>query len=310
MKLITMNCPQCGGKLEISGNTKQAKCPFCNSVVMIDDEVNHIRFDNSEQAGYDFEQGRIKAQQDQAMQQAEYNQAYFRAQQEAERKSKNLKWWVLGWIFFFPIPLTILIVRTKKLKTLVKTILVAALWLAVILFLVYASNSGKALNTDSDNLSVWANEVTPLEDFDYYIDGETIVLKDYEGYNEKVNIAASYEMDGKKCKVVSLESTFTLESITSAIVPEGVKSIEDNTFNSCGVEYLYLPSTLTEFDGWTYFHNGQKLYYGGTEEQWNKLYTGERGDIDFKQIIFEADVNELINATVNTEKSTAESGKE
>ena len=46
----------------------------------------------------------------------------------------NLTWlWVLGWIFCFPIPLTVLIVRTPRLQNWVKALLIALLWAFILL---------------------------------------------------------------------------------------------------------------------------------------------------------------------------------
>lgn len=87
MKLISMKCPHCGGTLSIDPDGKQAKCPFCETPIMIDDEVRHIQFDNSKQAGYDFEVGRMQARRDAAV-------ATIAEQQREERKKKNLKWWI------------------------------------------------------------------------------------------------------------------------------------------------------------------------------------------------------------------------
>jgi endogenous inhibitor of DNA gyrase (YacG/DUF329 family) len=132
MKLISMKCPHCGGTLSIDPDGKQAKCPFCETPIMIDDEVRHIQFDNSKQAGYDFEVGHMQAGYDfevgrmQARRDAAV--ATIAEQQREEKKKKNLKWWIIGWILFFPIPLTIIVVRSKKLKTLWKIIILVAIW--------------------------------------------------------------------------------------------------------------------------------------------------------------------------------------
>lgn len=294
MKLIQLRCPQCGGNLEVFDNVKQAHCPFCNSDVLIDDEVNHIQFDNSAAAGYEFEMGRIKAQREVARQQAEYEHERILAQQEYDRKQKNLKWWILGWIFVFPIPLTILLVKTKKLNPIVKAILIAVLWVAVIIF---GAVNAKNKPNDPDQLTqdtIWTDTYNTIEDFDYYIDGDSIVLTDYHSSNKKVNIASTYKIDGRKLKVTSLDGTFALDSVSSAIVPEGVTGMSDNVFNSCGIKYLYLPSTLKDFNGWNYFHDGEKLYYGGSEKQFKQLFKGDRKDIDFKEIIYDADPDKII----------------
>lgn len=128
MKLVSMVCPHCGGKTELSANTKQAVCPFCGANFAIDDEVRYVRFDNSEQSGYDFEQGRMRAQQEAMDARIAAEQARIQAQQDAERKRNRFVWWVIGWIFFFPIPLTVLIARSDKLKTVWKAVLIIALW--------------------------------------------------------------------------------------------------------------------------------------------------------------------------------------
>ncbi len=288
MKLISMKCPQCNGELQVSENAKQAKCPFCNSAVMIDDEVRHVQFDNSEQFGYGFETGRMKAQQDFAERQEEQRRAALRAEQEAAKKKKRLVWWIIGWVLCFPIPLTILIAKTKKLKKGVKIGLIAALWVVL--------TALGALGAYLDNTKgTWADKVTPLSDFDYYINGDHMVLQEYRGNDQQIWVGSSYETDGKSYPVTALDGCFRLKNITSVIVPEGVTAISSNTFSCCGVKNVYLPSTLTEFNGWNYFHNGEKLYYGGTEEEWNALYTGERKDIDFKQIVFNAKVDDLVN---------------
>lgn len=85
--------------------------------------------------------------------------------------------------------------------------------------------------------------------------------------------------------VVALEdATFLFSNVTSVIVPEGVTHLDDNTFNTSGVKFVYLPSTLTEINDnfLSYFHDGDKLYYGGTQDQWDSLVTAERSDIDFQ----------------------------
>ncbi len=140
MKLVKMSCPHCGGALEITENSLQIKCPYCNSTVAVDDEVKHIRFDNTMQAGYEFEKGRMKAQQDAVNERIAAEQARENALREAELqrqktepKKKHIFLWVIGWLFFFPITLTIVIARSKKLHPVIKVILIAALWIIIFL---------------------------------------------------------------------------------------------------------------------------------------------------------------------------------
>lgn len=45
------------------------------------------------------------------------------------RKKKRILLWILGWIFIFPVPLTILMVRSQRASKLIKIIVIAAAWL-------------------------------------------------------------------------------------------------------------------------------------------------------------------------------------
>ncbi len=64
MKLFSVTCPNCGGKLEITPNSKMVTCEYCKCDFMIDDEIKCVRLDNAEQAGYYFERGRQQALKD------------------------------------------------------------------------------------------------------------------------------------------------------------------------------------------------------------------------------------------------------
>ena len=64
MKLIEMKCKNCGAKLNVDENSININCPYCNTTFKLDDEIQHIHYDNAEQSGYDFEKGRIRAQQE------------------------------------------------------------------------------------------------------------------------------------------------------------------------------------------------------------------------------------------------------
>ena len=145
-------------------------------------------------------------------------------------------------------------------------------------------------------ISVWLDGYTPIDDFEYYIDGNEIYLTDFDSKEKKVRINSSYEIDGNTYNVVSLDGVFTSDSVTSVIIPEGVHSVARSEFNSCGVEFLYLPSTLQDIGSdsfWWYFHDVEKIYYGGSEEQWNQLCTVERSEIEAKQIIYDANPDDL-----------------
>lgn len=171
----------------------------------------------------------------------------------------------------------------------------AGAWIIVVLvvvFIVYMFVKEKKQEKDIANENVWPSTYASLEDFDYYVEGGEIYLENYHGDSEKVRIASTYVINGETCTVVSLDTTFALDSVISVVVPEGVRSMSNNVFNSCGLKFVYLPSTLTDFNGWDYFHELKKLYYGGTEDQWKNLYDGKKA-LDAEQIITGANADQL-----------------
>ena len=90
--------------------------------------MQHLQIDNAESAGYAFEKGRQRAQNEAQA------QRYYSAQpQPAPKKNKKIVWWVFGWIFIFPIPLTILVVRNKKLNIGAKIGIIAGAWVVYLL---------------------------------------------------------------------------------------------------------------------------------------------------------------------------------
>ena len=127
MKLIDTTCPKCGANLRIDADRQSAFCEYCGAQILIDDEVQHLQIDNAENAGYAFEKGRQRAQH-------EVYASRTVPAQPAPQKKKRLFWWVLGWIFIFPIPLTIIIARNKKLKPLIKAGIIIAAWVLYTIF--------------------------------------------------------------------------------------------------------------------------------------------------------------------------------
>lgn len=85
---------------------------------------------------------------------------------DATEKAPRKTWlWVLGWIFVFPVPLTILMVKNQKLKKWLKIAIIAAAWLIYLLiaFSGGASSEGTEEPTDINN-----------EEITYTIVGEEI----------------------------------------------------------------------------------------------------------------------------------------
>ena len=178
MKLISMTCPHCGAKLQVDPNQKTATCKFCDTRFAVDDEVHHIQYDNVEDAGYQFEKGRQRAQREASINgksnsycpNCGSNNIVYKRESAGTRgyhkttaicndcgntwtvatdlpqsRKKSKTWlWVLGWIFIFPVPLTILMLRNTKLDKRVRYGIIAAAW---VIYFIIGLSGGKSNNT-------------------------------------------------------------------------------------------------------------------------------------------------------------------
>lgn len=161
MKLIPLKCPNCGAQLNVDANKESVYCEHCGTRIMIDDEINRLQIDNAEEAGYQFEKGRQRAQSEV---QQRSSQASTKNNYQPSRKKRKTWLWVLGWIFIFPIPLTILLLRKKDMKPGLKYGLIAIAWLVYLLiaFLGRPSSDAPALDSSESaetDLTIIATEV-------------------------------------------------------------------------------------------------------------------------------------------------------
>ena len=162
MKLIDLKCPNCGSVLQVNPEQKEAYCQYCGAKLAVDDEVQHVQYDNAEQAGYEFEKGRQRAQAEKqynytSIPQQPYQQTYTQPQ-----KKKHTWLWVLGWIFCFPIPLTVLLARSQKLDKKKKIILICFIW-AIILIVGAIGNSGSDVDTDNQSNTTQQEQIADDE---------------------------------------------------------------------------------------------------------------------------------------------------
>ncbi|SKB47178.1 hypothetical protein SAMN06296386_101127 [Lachnospiraceae bacterium] len=85
MRIIDFTCPKCGAGLEIDEKSTSADCPYCGNRFVIDDGFTHVKFENAEQAGYEFEKGRFRAYREEK----EENERVRKAFEEAYAAEKN-----------------------------------------------------------------------------------------------------------------------------------------------------------------------------------------------------------------------------
>lgn len=127
MRLIDMTCPHCGSALKVDADRQKAFCQYCDTELLIDDEVKRIRYENAEQTGYEFEKGRLRAQ----MEAGSY-------EPPKKRSKLSTLGWVFLWIFMFPLPASILIYNKLNISKRMRILLIILLW-AVFLIIGYTS---------------------------------------------------------------------------------------------------------------------------------------------------------------------------
>ena len=154
MKIVSMVCPNCGASLQVDADQKNLTCSYCGNGLYVDDEVKHVQYDNAEETGYQFEKGRQRAQAEATrVQQQTFNMNF------GKPPKKRKTWlWVLGWIFIFPVPLTILMLRNQKLSRPVKIGIIVAAW--IVYLIIGLAGGGSGDNKDSSNANT---ETTTIE---------------------------------------------------------------------------------------------------------------------------------------------------
>ena len=118
---ITAICPHCGARQEADPTQDAAICRYCGAPFAVQTAVGAYSDRNiGPQASAPNYGGGVSP-----------GPTYYSEPQKP--KKRRIFWWIMGWIFCFPIPLTILIARNKKLNGWVKAGIIAAGWIAYLL---------------------------------------------------------------------------------------------------------------------------------------------------------------------------------
>lgn len=149
MKLLEMKCKNCGALLKVEEDAKYIECQYCNTKYKLDDEVQHIKYDDMEKSGYEFEKGRIRAQQEQKRAQSNYNNLN-NVNNTSKKKNNKTFWLILAWIFLLPFTATYFIAKNNKLDKKKKIVVIAIMWV-IFLVIAYANPSENIKNTQSNN---------------------------------------------------------------------------------------------------------------------------------------------------------------
>lgn len=164
-----MKCKNCGAILKVEDDSKSIKCKFCHSEYKLDDEVQHVKYDDMEQAGYEFEKGKIRARQEAKNQNNEVKN------NNVENKKDNKKvWLILAWIFLFPFMISYYIIKSDKLDKKKKIIILVVLW--IVFLIIGASSSATELEEEKSKIIECYSEETYKALNDIYKIGNINIL--------------------------------------------------------------------------------------------------------------------------------------
>lgn len=153
MRIVNITCPGCGESLLVDAHGDTAECEFCGLVFPIDHGTQAAKPDGSEKAGHDLETGGPRAREEAR---STGNQPDTNTQASPPPKKKRRTWlWVLGWILVFPVPLTILMLKSPRTRNLNPKLRVAIVVIGWIVYLAIglaggASRSNTASRKASD----------------------------------------------------------------------------------------------------------------------------------------------------------------
>lgn len=142
---------------------------------------------------------------------------------DSEERKTNRWLWVLGWIFIFPVPLTLLLLKNEKMKKTLKYGIIAAVW---IIYLIAGMCSGGS-NTDKT--------LSKIENTKQEVNKEIIKPSDEEESAEKNTISEENqtinEIENNSQEQQNIEHTPPASTQTNekpASMPEEASSVQES----------------------------------------------------------------------------------
>lgn len=147
--LVQAKCTNCGGELTVDTAQECAVCKFCGTPFIVSKAVQNYNVTHNNYTTNvvnDQRKGAVESLLDYKSRQED--KKYQRAEEkrlcsESKKKSRNrLILWILGWLFIFPVPLTILMLRNKTLRGKAKAGIIAGGWVLYLILMAVYGNSG------------------------------------------------------------------------------------------------------------------------------------------------------------------------
>ena len=140
MKVEKAVCPYCGAPLAIDPSFRQAKCEYCGMTSLLRTEVQKAETVDPEEQGYRFEKGRQRAQAEAPVVRHVQRTVVHVAPEQPKKKKKHVFWWIVGFLFIYPLPASILLSKNQKMNGFVKGLLYFLFW-GSYLFLMFAARN-------------------------------------------------------------------------------------------------------------------------------------------------------------------------
>lgn len=208
MKLVELKCKNCGAVLKVQPDSIDIHCEHCKANYKLDDEAQHIKYDDMEKTGYDYERGRIKAKQEHEEEKRRQKLEAQQATIKAERDAKMKKWIILAWIFLFPFMFTYWLWAKSTMEKKYKIILTVGVWL----FFIIVAASSRANNQKSPSTNKTANATT-TDVFEAF-------TKRYDGVgDDKITELSDYNVKDKNAEHYQVE--FRLNAYDEAVAKLG-----------------------------------------------------------------------------------------
>ena len=61
LRLLQTTCPHCGAPMKVKRTSQQIACEYCGATSVWETNPWQVEYVNTEQAGYEYEKGRIRA---------------------------------------------------------------------------------------------------------------------------------------------------------------------------------------------------------------------------------------------------------
>ena len=183
--------------------------------------------------------------------------------------------------------------------------ILALLMVAIIAFTVFrnVSSNNKKDFAPSDNQYIWAHEYSPISDFEYIINGDTLELKKYTGDDYAVYVGSEYRVNGKTMPITEIGALFDhSDSVYSVIIADGTTDMLFSIFNSSNVRCIYLPSSLERLECIQYTRNIERLYYGGSRELFESKYHSSITEHVSKEVQYDVSIQSLIDTDIRTRR--------